>query len=63
MIEGNPTCQLRTKDLYRNEKVFSKTKKKYIQKKVHIFEINYKPDSKKIPILFLWIFSWIYSGI
>ena len=48
MIEDNPTCQLRTKDLYRNEKVFSKTKKKYIQKKVPIFEINYKPDSKKI---------------
>lgn len=48
MIQDNPQCKMKIDDLYRKEKVFSKTKKKYFERKVPIFEVNYRPKVKKI---------------
>lgn len=48
MLKDNPKSKMKVNDLYRKEKVFSKTKRKYYDKKVPIFEINYRPNNKKI---------------
>lgn len=48
MINDNPQCKMKVSDLYRKEKVFSKAKRKYIVKKIPVFEINYRPQNKKI---------------
>lgn len=48
MISDNPSCKMKISDLYRTEKVFSKKTKRYIDKKVPTFEINYRPNPKTI---------------
>lgn len=48
MIQDNPGCKMKINDLYRKEKVFSKAKRKYYEKSVPIFEVNYRPNNKKI---------------
>ena len=48
MIEDNPKTKLKIADLYRTESVFSKTKRKYIKRRVPVFEVNFKPQYKKI---------------
>lgn len=48
MIADNPSCKMKVSDLYRTERVFNKRSKRYIEKKVPLFEINYRPSSKTI---------------
>lgn len=48
MIRDNPQCKMKINELYRTEKVFSKRKRKYIEKKVPIFEVNYRPKHHQI---------------
>ena len=48
MIADNPSCKMKVSDLYRIETVFNKRSKRYIEKKVPAFEVNYRPSSKKI---------------
>ncbi len=48
MIEDNPSCEMRMSELYRVETVFSRKIKKWIDKKVPIFEVNYKPSDRTI---------------
>lgn len=43
VIRDNRKCKMKISDLYIEEKVFSKTKKRYVDKKVPIFEVNYTP--------------------
>ena len=48
MIRNNPDCKMKINELYRSEKVFSKKGKKFVEKKVPVFEVNYKPIETKI---------------
>ncbi len=48
MIRNNHNCKIKIEELYRKEQVFSKRHKKYIEKKVPVFEINYKPKETKV---------------
>ena len=41
LIKNNKKCKLRIDELYRTETVFSKAKKKYVEKRIPVFEINY----------------------
>ena len=41
MIRNNRKCKMRVDELYRTETVFNKAKKKYEEKRVPVFEINY----------------------
>ena len=47
MIRDNPNCKMRVDGLYRTEKVFNKRKKRYEDKRVLTFEVNYKPSVKE----------------
>lgn len=48
MIADNPVCKMKVSDLYRTEKVFNRKSKKYVEKKVPVFEINFRPNPKTI---------------
>ncbi len=48
MVRDNPKCKLRLDELFRNEIVFNKAKKKYITKRVPAFAINYLDYNKPI---------------
>lgn len=48
MKHDYPNAKIKLNELYRHEKVFSKRKKRYVTKKVPTFEINYRPQNKKI---------------
>ena len=44
----NPKCKVSLKDLFKTEKVFDRRKRRYTEKNVPIFEINFLPSKKKI---------------
>lgn len=48
MTAENPKCRMRTSELFRYEKVFSQSRKKYVKKKVPVFEVNYLPKNRRI---------------
>ena len=48
VIKNNSKCKMKIGDLYTTEKVFSKSKKRYVEKRVPIFEVNYKPKVSPI---------------
>lgn len=48
MIRDNPTCKMKVDDLYRKESVFDRRRKRYVERKVPTFEINYKNGDRKI---------------
>ena len=48
MIKDNPTCKMKVDDLFKEEKVFDRRRKRYIDKKVPTFEVNYCPNNRKI---------------
>lgn len=43
-----PEFKTKARDLYRIEKVFDKRRKRYVDKKVPVFEVNYKPKVQPI---------------
>lgn len=48
MIRDNPTCKMKVDDLYRKGSVFDRRRKRYVERKVPTFEINYKNGDRKI---------------
>lgn len=48
MIADNPSCKMKVSELYRTEKVFNRRSKKYVEKCVPVFEVNYRPSNKTI---------------
>ena len=48
MTKDNPSCRLNVDKLFATERVFSKRKKRYVEKRVPTFEVNYRPSKKKI---------------
>lgn len=48
MIRDNPSCKMKIDELYRTEKVFDRRRKRYIDKKVPTFEVNYCSNNRKI---------------
>lgn len=48
MIADNSSCKIKVSELYRTEKVFNRRAKKYVEKRVPVFEVNYQPSNKTI---------------
>lgn len=49
MVRDNPNCKMRLDHLFRTEQVFSKKKKRYVEKRVPIFEVLYKSKARPLP--------------
>lgn len=47
VIDANPAMKMKKKDLYREEEVYSKSRKKYVTKKVPAFKVVYEPRVKE----------------
>lgn len=48
VIADHPSCKMKVSDLYRTEKVFVRKSRRYVEKKVPVFEINYRPSNRAI---------------
>lgn len=48
LIRDNPKCKMRIDELYRDEKVFDKRKKRYITRRVPAFDVRYIPYNRHI---------------
>ena len=48
MIRANHSCRMKIADLYSEERIFDKRRRRYITKKVPVFEVNYRNKTQPI---------------